>query len=179
MAIRELAETHPEVKSVLLLPASERDLVIDAFRAGAKGVFCSGQNGVKMLCMCVTRVHEGQIWANSSELGYVIEAFSHTSSLRTVNADGMRLLTDREEHIVRLVADGLTNREIALQLNLSEHTVKNYLFRMFDKLGVSSRVELVLYAICSTRRPASSGCERCELKRPNNVEVSSSVSRNP
>lgn len=52
---------------------------------------------------------------------------------------------------MRLVADGLSNRDIAHELSLSEHTVKNYLFRIFDKLGVSSRVELVLFAVSRAR----------------------------
>jgi DNA-binding NarL/FixJ family response regulator len=64
-----------------------------------------------------------------------------------VNAQGLKLLTPREEQVVALVADGLSNREVARELNLSEHTVKKYLFRIFDKLGISSRVELVLYAV--------------------------------
>ena len=54
--------------------------------------------------------------------------------------------------MVRLVADGLSNRDIAGKLNLSEHTVKNYIFRIFEKLGVSNRVELVLYALSNSRR---------------------------
>jgi DNA-binding CsgD family transcriptional regulator len=63
----------------------------------------------------------------------------------------MRLLTKREGEVVRLVAEGLQNREIAKQLRLSDHTIRNYLFHIFDKLGVSSRVELVLYAASSAK----------------------------
>ena len=58
----------------------------------------------------------------------------------------MALLTPREWDVVRLAAEGMRNQEIALKLNLGEHTVRNYLIRIFDKLGISSRVELVLYA---------------------------------
>ncbi len=58
----------------------------------------------------------------------------------------MARLTPRERDVVRLVAEGMRNQEIALQLNLTEHTVRNYMLRIFDKLGISSRVELVLYA---------------------------------
>src|ERR1700746_2620062 len=58
-----------------------------------------------------------------------------------------KLLTSREEQVVALVADGLSNRDVASELGLSEHTVKKYLFRIFDKLGISNRVELVLYAM--------------------------------
>jgi DNA-binding CsgD family transcriptional regulator len=80
-----------------------------------------------------------------------VEAFSQLAPMRVVNADGMRLLTKREEEVVRLVAEGLQNREIAKELKLSEHTIRNYLFHIFDKLGVSSRVELVLYAASSAK----------------------------
>jgi DNA-binding NarL/FixJ family response regulator len=67
--------------------------------------------------------------------------------LRMVNVLGIKLLTPREEQVVALVAEGLSNREVAHELSLSEHTIKKYLFRIFDKLGISSRVELVLYAV--------------------------------
>ena len=77
----------------------------------------------------------------------MLESVSQVPSLRMVNATGHKILTPREEQVVALIADGLSNREIALELSLSEHTVKKYLFRIFDKLGISSRVELVLYAM--------------------------------
>jgi DNA-binding NarL/FixJ family response regulator len=63
------------------------------------------------------------------------------------NSNGNQLLTPREEQVVALVAEGLANREVATALQLSEHTIKKYLFRIFDKLGISTRVELVLYAV--------------------------------
>ena len=59
----------------------------------------------------------------------------------------MPLLTRREEDVVRLVADGLKNREIAQRLKVKEHSIRNYIYRIFEKLGVSSRVELILYAL--------------------------------
>jgi len=66
--------------------------------------------------------------------------------MRVIDARGAALLSRREQEVVRCVAEGLSNREIAQRLGLTEHTVKNYLFRIFDKLGVSKRVEVVLYA---------------------------------
>ena len=76
-------------------------------------------------------------------------------SLRTVNANGMKLLTPREEQVVALIADGMSNRETAQELSLSENTVKKYLFHIFDKLGISTRVELVLFAVSNgEHRPA-------------------------
>lgn len=64
-----------------------------------------------------------------------------------LNSGGDRILTPREEQVVALVAEGLGNRQIALELDLSEHTIKKYLFRIFEKLGISTRVELALYAV--------------------------------
>jgi DNA-binding NarL/FixJ family response regulator len=151
-ALRQLREIFPDLKSVVLLDSPELALVEESFRAGAKGVFCPSQSAFKSLCRCVNQVHAGQIWASSDELSYVMDAFSQLSPKRVVSSDGLRLLTNREEDVVRLLSEGMQNRDIARELHLSEHTVKNYLFRIFDKLGVSSRVELVLYAVSSTKR---------------------------
>jgi DNA-binding NarL/FixJ family response regulator len=77
---------------------------------------------------------------------HLVDALAQPRCLQVLDAGGVNLLTNREQDVMRLVAEGLGNREIAQQLNLSQHTVKNYLFHIFDKLGVSNRVELVLYA---------------------------------
>jgi DNA-binding NarL/FixJ family response regulator len=151
-ALRHLRECAPELKTILLLDSQDMNLVVDAFRAGAKGIFYPSRSTFKALCKCVDRVHRGQIWATSGELVLAMEAFAELVPKRVVDASGMRLLTKREEDVVHLLGEGLQNREIARKLSLSEHTVKNYLFHVFDKLGVSSRVELILYANSSTRR---------------------------
>ena len=158
-ALRQIRESNPEVKTVILLNAPEHNLVVDAFRAGARGVFVMSSSNFRSLCRCIEQVHAGQIWANSSELSEVMEAFSQLAPIRVVNADGMRLLTKREEDVVRLLAEGMQNRDIAKELKLSEHTVRNYLFHIFEKLGVSSRVELVLYAVSSSKRMQSAGSQ--------------------
>jgi DNA-binding NarL/FixJ family response regulator len=165
-ALRQIHECSPDVKSVILLNSPERNLVVDAFRAGARGVFFLSQSTFKSLCRCVQQVHAGQIWASSSELVEVMDAFTQFAPMPVVNGDGMRLLTKREEDVVRLLAEGMQNRDIAQKLKLSEHTVKNYLFHIFDKLGVSSRVELVLYAVSSARRSQASDAqgERCLIE---------------
>ena len=78
---------------------------------------------------------------------FLLDLISEVPSLRVLNSVGHQLLTPREGQVVALVAEGLSNRDTARELNLSEHTIKKYLFRIFDKLGISSRVELVLYAV--------------------------------
>jgi DNA-binding NarL/FixJ family response regulator len=92
-------------------------------------------------------VHQGQIWARAPELHFLVDALVESSPPRFLNAEGAALLTEREQGVVRLVAEGLTNRDIGRQMNLSENTVRNYMFRIFDKLGTSNRVELALYAV--------------------------------
>jgi DNA-binding NarL/FixJ family response regulator len=77
----------------------------------------------------------------------LLDLVTQVPSLRVVSTKGNSLLAPREEQVVALVAEGLANKEIAHELALSEHTVKKYLFRIFDKLGISTRVELVLYAV--------------------------------
>lgn len=142
---RELHALHPETRVVLLLDTSERGQVVEAFRAGARGVFCRSES-LKSLAKCIHCVSQGQIWANSRELRYLLEALGEALPLRAIDAKGAVLLSRREQEVVRCVAEGLSNREISQRLGLTEHTVKNYLFRIFDKLGVSKRVEVVLYA---------------------------------
>lgn len=172
-ALREIRESFPEVKTVILLNDPERHLVVDAFRAGAKGVFVMSSSNVKSLCRCVEQVNAGQIWASSSELSQVMEAFSQLAPMRVVNSEGMRLLTKREEDVVRLLSEGMQNRDIAKALKLSEHTIRNYLFHIFDKLGVSSRVELVLYAVSNSKRVQSTDVQkgRQESKPADGLEI--------
>jgi two-component system nitrate/nitrite response regulator NarL len=150
-ALRKLRVSHPNVRAIMLLNNCRRDLVVEAFRNGARGVFCRTQPPT-ILSKCIAAVHEGQIWASSHELQFVVDALSSSAPFRVINAKGENLLSTRELQVVALVAEGLSNREISQQLKLSEHTVKNYMFRIFDKLGLSSRAELMLYAIGQRER---------------------------
>lgn len=145
--LRSFHLAHPQIAMVLLLQEFSRQLVLDAFRFGARGIFQFSDASIRLLCKCIHRVHQGQIWISNEQIAYLIEAIAFAPGMRVVNSHGIKLLTPREEQVVALVADGLSNRYIALELGLSEHTIKKYLFKVFDKLGVSTRVELVLYAM--------------------------------
>jgi len=142
---RELRTVCSESRVVMLLDTSDRSQVVEAFRAGVRGIF-SRSESLTLLAKCIYCVSQGQIWANSRELQYLLEALGETVPLRPMDTKGAAQLSRREQEVVRCVAEGLSNREIAQRLTLTEHTVKNYLFRIFDKLGVSKRVEVVLYA---------------------------------
>ncbi len=151
--LRELRAVRP-VRAVVLLDSLKDEAILDAFRAGARGIFSKSQPP-DVLSKCVRCVYQGQVWANSQELALAVEALASAPNVRAVNASGMSLLSKRELQVVRCLAEGMTNREIAERLKLSQHTVKNYLFRVFDKLGVSSRVELLFMTLSQAGSGAS------------------------
>ncbi len=129
------------------MDADDRELAVQSFRLGARGLFCLADSSFQRLCECIQQVHRGEIWATTQQFNYLLDSVCQVPSLRVLSANGEKLLTSREKQVVALVADGLTNRSVATELGLSEHTVKKYLFRIFEKLGISNRVELVLYAV--------------------------------
>jgi DNA-binding NarL/FixJ family response regulator len=146
-AMRRVHLSFPSTAKILLVESYDRELVVSAFRSGVRGIFCIGDTHFRLLCRCIQRVADGQVWANSEQMAFLLDLISQVPSLRGVNSQGSKLLTPREEQVVALVAEGLSNREISGELRVSQHTVKKHLFRIFEKLGVSSRVELVLYAV--------------------------------
>jgi DNA-binding NarL/FixJ family response regulator len=145
-AAREIRTSQPDTRIILLLDASDPELVVQAFRSGAAGVF-SRTHLSSDLRKCIRCVLAGQVWARHEEVLYVIEALRNSFAPHISNSKGIELLTKREEEVVNLVVNGMTNREIAKELKLSEHTVKNYMFDIFEKIGISTRVELVLCAL--------------------------------
>ncbi len=140
-----LRAVNPQTRVVILLDSAQRELVVEAFSKGARGVFCRSDS-LTMLTRCVHRVHEGQLWISGGQLEFLLETLAQAPTTRIVDTQGANLLSKREQEVVRWLAEGNTNREIARKLNISANTVKNYLFQVFNKLGVSSRVEVVIYA---------------------------------
>jgi DNA-binding NarL/FixJ family response regulator len=152
--VRQMRHYSPNTRAVMLLEENAPDLVVNAFRVGARGIFTHEKWGLEMLYKCVLTVHQGHVWADKSELTALLDAFYNTTALCVTDARGINLLSKREEQVVILVSEGMSNREIARKLELSEHTVKNHLFRVFERLGISSRVELVSYVLSSSKRAA-------------------------
>jgi DNA-binding NarL/FixJ family response regulator len=144
--VRQVRHLSAKTRCVVLMDDSDHDTVTDAFRAGARGVFKRSAS-MQLLGRCIAAVHNGQIWASSADLQQVLGALQNAMPLRCVNSQGKALLTRREQEILPLVAQGFTNKEISSRLSVSEHTIKNHLFRIYEKLGISSRVELILYAV--------------------------------
>jgi DNA-binding NarL/FixJ family response regulator len=146
---REVRASHPHTDVVMLLDSTEPSAVLKAFQSGARGIL-SRDDPFEVLCKCIHVVSQGQVWAGSRELRLALDALNQSppaSPNGTKVLKSPNVLTSREEGVVLLVAEGMTNRDISRQLRLSEHTVRNYLFRIFNKLGTSNRLELALYAL--------------------------------
>ena len=117
--------------------------MIEAFRTGARGIVY-GDESLSQLANCVSRVCQGEVWLRGVDLGIILEGLVKPS-VRVTDVTGRTLLSPREEEISRLVAVGMSNREVSHVLKISESTVKNSLFHVFEKLGISNRVELARY----------------------------------
>lgn len=167
---KEIRASHGEVRVVMLLDSCRPEPVVESFRAGAKGVF-SRNEALPVLAKCIGCVARGEIWANSEQLGYAVDALSSTVARKHFTPDELQILSKREHEVVAALVEGLSNREIAERLNLSRHTVKNHIFRVFEKLGVSSRFELM--ATLGRRKGATATSGLSE--KPGEAEVLASL----
>lgn len=144
----------PSTRSIVLASEITREDVVAYFHAQARGILSADLTDFATLCQCINAVYKGQIWASSTHLNYLIESLSGSKPLQIFNSDGEMVLSTREQEVLRLLAEGRSNRAMAAALNLSEHTIKNHLFHIFYKLGVSSRTEAILYAMKGKVIPA-------------------------
>jgi DNA-binding NarL/FixJ family response regulator len=154
-ALRDLRALGMITYPIMLVDCPEPEFVTAAFSAGARGIVCRDEP-FEVLCKCIKRVHARQVWANSKQLRWILKSLAAREPAHIVNALGIPLLTQREEQIVQLVGEGLPSGEIASKLALSAHTVKNHLYSIYEKLGISNRGELILYALSSRQNKASS-----------------------
>jgi two-component system, NarL family, nitrate/nitrite response regulator NarL len=145
LAVLEEVDFDTLPTRVIVLTAAEDDRdVVRAMRLGARGVVLK-ESAVDLLVKSIHRVHAGEIWLDSHMTAEVLNTFSASSKSGARNEKP--LLTDREMEVVQLVAQGFQNKEIGKKLFICEYTVKNHLHNIFDKLGVSDRLELMLYAM--------------------------------
>src|SRR6266403_3559965 len=140
---RTLSCRGPALRVLILLEMSTPESVIGAFRCGASGVFCRNES-LSELTSCLERVSRGELCASPAHSEFLLEALRSTPSCEGIEAGKIDQLSRREFQVVEHAAQGESNKQIADRLGLSEHTVKNYLFHVFEKLGVSNRMELLL-----------------------------------
>ena len=140
--LRTIHDEHLSCTPVLLTASVEDDQVVEAVRLGARGIVLK-ESPAPVLVECVRRVHAGHRWLDQSTL---TRAFDRVVTRENASRDAAALLTPREKEIVRMVAEGLRNREIAARTAIAEGTVKIHLHNIYEKLGVDGRVALVVYA---------------------------------
>jgi two-component system nitrate/nitrite response regulator NarL len=140
--LRELSELNLPTRTVLLTAHVEENRLVEAIRLGVWGVVLK-EMAPRMLMECVRKVHAGEKWLEQQSVTRAIERMQKRES----EIDRLtRLLTPRELEIVRLASEGLRNKEIGERLTITEGTVKIHLHNIYEKLGVTGRSQLILYA---------------------------------
>lgn len=151
--LERIHELSSRTRSIVLSSDLSREEVIAYFHAQARGILPADLTDFATMCKCIHAVSEGQIWASNEQVEVLIESLAEARPLHVVDGTGAKVLSAREREVLALLAEGRSNRSMAVALRLSEHTIKNHLFHIFDKLGVSSRTEAVLYAMKQSAFP--------------------------
>ena len=133
-----------EVRTILLTADAESCQVVQALELGARGLVLK-DSATATLTKCIPAVMGGEYWFGRDRMPDLVDALRQLRE--TPPRAPVQTLTRREIHVITAVAGGATNRDISAELGLSEQTVKNHLSHIFDKVGVSNRLELALFAI--------------------------------
>jgi DNA-binding NarL/FixJ family response regulator len=144
-ALAEILTRAPELRIVLVCGDLDADATVEYLRRGVRGIVNRAITP-DLLLRCVRKVAEGEIWLENRGVHWVIEAYKSQAAMLTAPRAKNRL-SDKEMLIVSGVAQGMRNKEIAQQVGTTEQVIKNYLRKVYDKLGVSDRLELALYCI--------------------------------
>jgi two-component system, NarL family, nitrate/nitrite response regulator NarL len=143
--VTELLRQAPQLKIVVVTPAADEQLTLELFRRGAHGIL-SREVEPEVLVDCLRKVAAGEPWLENQAIHWVMEAY-RGHSLRPSGARPKVQLTPKETLIVSCVTQGMKNKEIAIRVGTTEQVVKNYLRKVYDKLGVADRLELALYCL--------------------------------
>ena len=129
----------------MVIPEPNEELTLELFRRGAHGIV-SRDVEPELLVQCLRKVAQGEPWLDNQAVNWVLEAY-RTQATRPISARTKVQLTPKESLIVSCVTQGMKNKEIALRVGTTEQVVKNYLRKVYDKLGVADRLELALYCL--------------------------------
>jgi len=144
-AVAELLRQNPKLRLVVVTPVADEELTLDLFRRGAHGIV-SREVEPELLVECLRKVMAGETWLDSQGVRWVMQAFRNQTN-RPAGSRPKVQLTPKETLIVSCVTQGMKNKEIALRVGTTEQVVKNYLRKVYDKLGVADRLELALYCL--------------------------------
>jgi len=143
--VAELLRQNPQIRIVVVTPGSDEETTLDLFRRGAHGIV-SREVEPELLVDCLRKVAGGETWLDRQGTHWVLEAYRNQNN-RPSTARPKVQLTPKESLIVSCVTQGMKNKEIALRVGTTEQVVKNYLRKVYDKLGVADRLELALYCL--------------------------------
>ena len=144
-AVAELLRQGSHCRLVVVLQEPDQEMTLELFRRGAHGIV-SREVEPELLVECLRKVSQGEPWLEPKAIAWVLEAY-RTQGVRPAGSRPKVQLTPKESLIVSCVTQGMKNKEIALRVGTTEQVVKNYLRKVYDKLGVADRLELALYCL--------------------------------
>lgn len=144
-AVSEMLKRSPQSKVIVIMSQADQDDTVDLMRRGVRGIVPRSIDP-ELLVKCIRKVAEGELWLDNQAVNWVIDAYRAQAAHMT-NRPARAKLSDKELLIISYVTQGLRNKEIAHEIHTSEQVIKNYLRKIYDKLGVSDRLELALYCI--------------------------------
>ena len=145
-ALQNLSDLGIPVRSVLLTAAIDADETVTALQFGARGVILK-ESATQLLYRCLQAVMADEYWVGHERVHDIVQHLQSIARAAEADAVPAQMLTRRELQIVAAIVEGASNKDIGRQFDLSEQTVKNHLSHIFDKVGVSNRLELALYAV--------------------------------
>src|ERR1700691_1557269 len=144
-AIPDLLRTAPDLKIIIQAVAADENHTVELYRRGVRGII-SRSISPDLLVRCVRRIAAGETWIDNPSVNWVIEAY-RSQAAALVSPRNQPRLSPKEMSIITCITQGKRNKEIAFQLGTTEQVIKNYLRKIYDKLGVSDRLELALYCL--------------------------------
>jgi len=143
--VSELLRLAPDAKLIVQAIAADESQTVDLYRKGVRGII-SRSISPDLLVRCVRRIAAGETWIDNQSVNWVIEAY-RAQAAALVSPKSQPRLSPKEMAIITCITQGKRNKEIAFQLGTTEQVIKNYLRKIYDKLGVSDRLELALYCL--------------------------------
>lgn len=146
-ALSELSKLGLQTRTIILTDTIEGEQTVEALRLGAQGIILK-HSALKLLLKSIRCVHGGEFWLGHERVLDLIQALRRMAPYRSPSGDNRDFgLTAREMQVIKLISSGYTNKDLAKQLGITENTAKHHVTNIFDKLGVSNRMELVLFTL--------------------------------
>lgn len=145
--LREMASAHCQVHTIVLTAAIEKKQIVEALQLGARGILLKDA-AIQMVAQCIRKVLAGNYWVGQEAVTSLVDYLQRLNHVTNGKRSREVLdFTPREQEIISELVNGCTNKEIAAKLTISEDTVKHHLSNIFNKSGVSNRLELAIWSM--------------------------------